>query len=124
VKRGELTMSVNVYDLAYDLEKGLRNSEEYKDLQKQIEAVNQDEIAKKMFENFREVQLKLQQKQMMGQELTPEELEHAQKLSQVVQQNQTIQQLLAAEQRMSTLFAELNEIIMEPLEDIYGSLQA
>lgn len=117
-------MSVNVYDLAYDLEKGLRSSEEYKDLQKQIEAVNQDEIAKKMFENFREVQLKLQQKQMMGQELTPEELEHAQKLSQVVQQNQTIQQLLAAEQRMSTLFAELNKIIMKPLEDIYGSLQA
>jgi len=124
VKRGELTMSVNVYDLAYDLEKGLRNSDEYKELQKQIEAVNQDEIAKKMFENFREVQLKLQQKQMMGQELTPEELEHAQKLSQVVQQNQTIQQLLAAEQRMSTLFAELNQIIMKPLEDIYGSLQA
>ena len=109
-------MSVNLYDLAYDLEKGLRNSDEYKELQAQIEAVNQDEVAKKMFDNFREIQLKLQQKQMMGEELTPEEIEHAQKLSQVVQQNQTIQRLLAAEQRMSTLFAELNKIIMKPLD--------
>ena len=33
-------MNVNLYDLAYDLEKGVRESDEYKELQRYIEAIN------------------------------------------------------------------------------------
>ena len=116
-------MNVNLYDFAYDLEKGIRESDEYKELQRYIEAVNKDEIAKKMFEHFRELQLKLQQKQMMGHEITHEEIEQAQKQMQVVQQHETISKLMMAEQRMSTLFAELNKIIMKPLEELYGAIE-
>ncbi|MGM9927178.1 MAG: YlbF family regulator [Bacillus sp. (in: firmicutes)] len=116
-------MSVNVYDVAYDLEKSIRNSNEYQELQKWLQAVNEDESAKKMFDNFREVQLKLQQQQMMGQQIAQDEVEHAQKLFQVVQQHATIAKLMDAEQRMSTLIAELNQIIIKPLEEIYGAGQ-
>ncbi|MEH6943526.1 YlbF family regulator [Bacillus sp. JJ722] len=116
-------MSVNVYDVAYELEKSIRQSKEYTDLQSLLDAVNKDEVAKKMFDNFREVQMKLQQKQMTGQEITQEEVEQAQKLLQLVQQNPSISKLMEAEQRMSMLIAELNKIIMKPLEDLYGSPQ-
>ncbi|WP_019240357.1 MULTISPECIES: YlbF family regulator [Bacillus] len=115
-------MSVNVYDVAYELEKGIKESNEYIELKKLYEAVNKDEVAKKMFDNFREMQMKLQQKQMMGQEITQEEVDHAQKLLQLVQQNDTISKLIAAEQRMSMLVAELNKIIMKPLEELYGPM--
>ncbi|WP_042349686.1 YlbF family regulator [Bacillus massiliigorillae] len=117
-------MSVNVYDVAYELEKGIRQSKEYIELQNLLEAVNKDEVAKKMFDNFRQVQMTLQQKQMTGQEITQEEVEQAQKLLQLVQQNPTISKLMEAEQRMSMLIGELNKIIMKPLEDIYGMPQA
>ena len=39
-----------------------------------------------MFDNFRNVQLQLQQKQMSGEEITQEEVEQAQKTVALVQQ--------------------------------------
>ncbi len=74
-------MAVNFYDAAYDLEKAIRESEEYTRLKGLYDEVNADESAKRMFENFRDVQLKLQQKQMSGEEITQEEVEQAQKNS-------------------------------------------
>lgn len=54
----------NIYDLAYDLEKGLRDSQEFQTLKEAYEKVMGDPSAKQMFDNFRETQLNLQQKQM------------------------------------------------------------
>ena len=113
----------NLYDLAYDMEKAIRESNEYMELKALFAEVKKDDIANKMFENFRDVQLKLQEKQMSGAEISPEEVEQAQKMFQLVQQNPTLSRLIAAEQRMSMLIAELNKIITRPLEEIYGPIQ-
>ncbi|MDQ0232330.1 YlbF family regulator [Metabacillus malikii] len=114
-------MSNNLYDVAYDLEKALRESEDFKALKQLYDEVNADESASKMFENFRNIQLSLQQKQMMGEEITEEEVAQAQKSVQLVQQHEKISQLMAAEQRLSTVVTELNKIIMKPLEEMYGA---
>jgi cell fate (sporulation/competence/biofilm development) regulator YlbF (YheA/YmcA/DUF963 family) len=114
-------MAVNTYDAAYDLEKAIRNSSEYTNLKKLYDEVNSDESARKMFESFRQIQMQLQEKQMMGQEITQEEVEHAQKTVALVQQHEKISKLMEAEQRMSMVIAELNQIIMKPLEELYGN---
>ncbi|MEH7884572.1 YlbF family regulator [Bacillus sp. JJ1609] len=114
-------MAVNTYDAAYELEKAIRNSSEYTNLKNLYDAVNSDETAKKMFESFRNIQMQLQEKQMMGQEITQEEVEQAQKTVALVQQHEKISQLMEAEQRMSMVIAELNQIIMKPLEELYGN---
>ncbi|PLR67480.1 MULTISPECIES: YlbF family regulator [Bacillaceae] len=116
-------MAVNVYDLGYDLEKALRESDDFKTLKKLYDEVNADESARTLFESFRDIQLNLQQKQMSGQEISPEEIEQAQKSVALVQQHGKISKLMEAEQRMSMTIAELNKIIMKPLEELYGSLQ-
>lgn len=113
-------MAVNLYDTAYELEKAIRNSPEYTNLKSLYDAVNNDETASKMFESFRQIQLQLQEKQMMGQEITQEEVEQAQKTVALVQQHEKISQLMEAEQRMSMVIADLNRIIMKPLEELYG----
>lgn len=115
-------MSENLYDVAYNLEKALRESDDFKSLKNLYDEVNADEAARNMFENFRNIQLNLQQKQMSGEEITQEEIEQAQKSVQLVQQHEKIAQLMAAEQRLSMVVAELNKIIMKPLEEMYGSL--
>lgn len=115
-------MSENLYDVAYNLEKALRESDDFKELKRLYDEVNADEIAGKMFENFRNIQLNLQKKQMAGEEITQEEITQAQKSVQLVQQHEKISQLMAAEQRLSMVVAELNKIIMKPLEEMYGSL--
>ncbi|NMD72027.1 YlbF family regulator [Bacillus sp. DNRA2] len=116
-------MAVNIYDAAYDLEKAIRQSDEYARLQNMYQAVYADEGARKMFEGFRDLQLKLQEKQMMGQEITQQEMDEAQKTVGLVQQNLKIAQLMEAEQQMSRVIAELNQVIMKPLEELYSSHQ-
>ncbi|QHQ82458.1 YlbF family regulator [Bacillus subtilis] len=106
---------------AYDLEKALRHSEEYSTLKNLYDEVNADESSKRMFENFRDIQVNLQQKQMTGQEITQEEVEQAQKTVALFQQHDKISQLMEAEQRVSVLIGELNKVIMKPLEELYGN---
>lgn len=115
-------MAVNLHDAAYELEKAIRSSNEYVNLKRIYDEVNSDPSAKQMFHNFRNLQLELQQKQMMGQEISQEEVEQAQKTVALVQQHEKIAQLMEAEQRMSMIIGELNQIIMKPLEELYGAM--
>lgn len=112
----------NVYDVAYDLEKALRNSEDFQALKNSYDEVNNNPETKELFGKFRDIQVNLQQKQMSGQEVTQEEIEEAQKLFADVQQNETISKLMAAEQRMSTIINDLNKVITKPLEELYGPM--
>ncbi|MCM3717516.1 YlbF family regulator [Fictibacillus phosphorivorans] len=112
----------NVYDVAYDLEQALRNSEDFQALKNSYDEVNNNPETKVLFGKFRDIQVNLQQKQMSGQEVTQEEIEEAQKLFAEVQQNETISQLMAAEQRMSTIINDLNKVITKPLEELYGPM--
>ncbi|NQD65540.1 YlbF family regulator [Bacillus haikouensis] len=116
-------MAINLYDQANELERTLRQSDEFLELKKMYDEVNNDESASKMFENFRNIQMTLQQKQMSGEEISQEEVEQAQKTAQLVQQHEKIAKLMEAEQRMSMVINDLNKVIMKPLEELYGSMQ-
>ncbi|GGA73298.1 YlbF family regulator [Ornithinibacillus halotolerans] len=113
----------NMYDSAYDLEKAIRDSEEFKGLKDTFEAVMNDPSAKKMFEDFRDTQMELQQKQMQGQDITEEEIEKARQVVELVQQHEGISKLMEAEQRLNLVINELSQIITKPLEELYGSQQ-
>lgn len=115
-------MSVNLYDVAYDLEKAMRQSDDFQHLKMLYDQVNQDPLAKQLFDRFRDIQMNLQQKQMMGEDISDEEVEEAQNSVVQVQQHEVISQLMEAEQKMSMLIAELSKIMMKPLEELYGSL--
>ena len=115
-------MAVNLYDSAYALEKAVRQSDEYSTLKQAYANVHADPAAKQLFESFRNVQMQLQQKQMMGQNISEQEVQQAQHTVALVQQNPKISKLMEAEQRLSMIFAEVNKIIMKPLEELYGPL--
>jgi cell fate (sporulation/competence/biofilm development) regulator YlbF (YheA/YmcA/DUF963 family) len=115
-------MAVNLHDAAYELEKAIRQSDEYSHLQQMYKEVNADAEAKAMFDNFRQIQMNLQQKQMMGAEISEQEIQQAQATVALVQQNEKISRLMQAEQRMSMIIGELNQIIMKPLEELYGQI--
>jgi cell fate (sporulation/competence/biofilm development) regulator YlbF (YheA/YmcA/DUF963 family) len=110
----------NPYDKAHELGRVLKESNEFKQLAELHAKVNQDEMAKQMLDNFRAIQMELQQKQMQGMELTEEEIQKAQNVFEIVQQHELIGKLMEAEQRMSQLIGEINAIIAEPLEELYG----
>ncbi|MGM8214754.1 YlbF family regulator [Bacillaceae bacterium W0354] len=110
----------NIYDLAYDLEKGLRESDEFKELKTAYENVMNNPSTKKMFDDFRETQLNLQQKQMQGEEITEEEVAQAKRVVDLVQQQEDIAKLMNEEQRLNTLISDISRIITKPIEELYG----
>ncbi len=114
-------MSKNVHDAAYNLENALRESDDFKELQSLYDQVNADESVKNMFDNFRNLQVELQQKQMQGQQITEEEAQKAQQTFELVQQNEVISKLMSAEQRVSMLIQDINKIVTKPLEELYGT---
>ncbi|WP_100371900.1 YlbF family regulator [Bacillus sp. FJAT-45037] len=111
----------NVYDKAHELKKAISESEEFSTLKAMHEEIEADDIAKKMLENFRNLQLELQQKQMQGVQITEEEAQKAQQQFELVQQHELISKLMEAEQRLSVIIGDINKIITEPLEEIYGN---
>ena len=112
-------MSTNIYDTANQLERDLRETEAYVALKAAYEAVKANPESNDMFKEFQGIQIKLQQKQMSGEQITEEEIAEAQNLAQTSGENDVIKGLMEAEQRLSTLIEDLNRIIMKPVQDVY-----
>lgn len=116
-------MSVNIYDAANQLESDLRKTDEFKQLEEAFENLQADEEASALFDQFREVQQTVQQKQMMGQEITEEDAQQAQELSAEVGENETLSKLIEAEQRVGQVIEEINQIALKPLQELYQKYQ-
>lgn len=114
-------MAVNLYDYANKLEQALRESDEYKAIKDAYAKVEADENSKKLFDEFRETQLNFQQKQMQGKEIGEEDLQKAQEQAQQIEKDSNISELMNAEQKMSQVFQEINQIIVKPLDEIYAN---
>jgi cell fate (sporulation/competence/biofilm development) regulator YlbF (YheA/YmcA/DUF963 family) len=113
-------VAVNLYDHANQLEQALRESDEYQAIQNAYAKVKENQESKDLFDEFRETQLSFQQKQMQGEEIGEEELQKAQEQAQKIENDSNISELMAAEQNMSQVFQEINQIIVKPLDEIYA----
>lgn len=113
-------MAANLNEAALELEQAIRQSDEFKQLKQAYLDVEADETARNMFEQFRQVQLNLQHKQMLGQEISQEEVEQVRNLVAYIQQNVKISRLMQAEQRLGLIIGNLNMVIMKPVEELYG----
>lgn len=111
----------NIYDRAYDLEKAIRESEEFNHLKDAYEVVMNDPSAKQMFDNFRDTQMELQEKQMKGEDISEEEVEKARNIVELVQQHDAISKLMEQEQRLNLVINDVSRIITKPLEELYGN---
>lgn len=111
----------NMYDSAYDLQNAIRESDDFQALQEAFEKVMSDPSSKQMFDNFRNTQLELQEKQMQGQDISEEKVEKARQVVELVQQHPGISDLMEKEQRLNVVINDLSQIITKPLEELYGT---
>lgn len=95
---------------------------EFDTLKKAVDEVRSDDEAKTLFVNFREVQKKLQQKQVQGEEILEDEYLHLQKTAQLAQSNVKILAMLEAEMAMSAILEEVNRSLVEPIQSLYDGL--
>mgnify|MGYP003464398117 FL=1 len=113
---------VNIYDDLNKLVLNFRKLDEFKALEQAVEQVRADEEAKKYFTNFRDIQMKLQKKQVAGEEITEEEMNYVQKAAQLAQSNPKIIAMLEAEMALSNILEEVNRVLFQPIQGMYEGL--
>ncbi|MEK4931550.1 MULTISPECIES: YlbF/YmcA family competence regulator [Bacillus] len=116
-------MTKNIHDVAYELQKAIAENEDFQTLKASYSAVQGDAESKNLFEEFRTMQLGLQQKMMQGQEITEEDNQKAQEVVARIQQDAKITKLMETEQRLNIVITDVNKIIMQPLEELYSAQQ-
>ena len=113
---------INIYNDINKLEATLRQTTEFENLKVAVDAVKTDEEAKTLFQNFRNLQMKMQEKQVAGEEILEDEYIYAQKTAQLAQQNPLILQMLEAELALSSIIEEINRIIVKPVQGLYDGI--
>lgn len=106
-----------VYDKVYELQKAIKESEEYRTYKEVLDQVNTDPKAKQMLNDFRNRQLDLQTRQVQGESVSEEEMEQLNKLYETVNLNDDIRKLLDAERAIAVVIEDINRIITEPLKE-------
>ena len=115
-------MSASIFEVAMYFERVLRESNEYKSLQRLCIELNNDPQAKHIYNQINYLDSQLQRKQMMGQEIGQQEIATLQSMETAAQQNEKIKHFMEADYRVNMLMMELNKIITKPLEELYGQL--
>ncbi|KJD42827.1 YlbF family regulator [Paenibacillus terrae] len=112
---------MNIYDKAHDLAKALKESKEVEEITSAMKLIETDPEAKKMLDDFRERQMEVQQRMMSGDMPAQEEMEKMEKLFEVLSLNLNICRLFDAERRLSVIIEDVNKIIADSLQHLYGS---
>lgn len=105
----------NPYDLAHELAKALRESQQFQEYLELKQKIDANEATAKMLEDLRSKEMSIQSKQMMGEQVSEEELDELRKLYQIVSFHSDIQAFLDAEYRLSVLLADIQKIIGEAI---------
>lgn len=111
----------DILKTAGELRDELASSDEFTALQRSYNIMKADAEAYDLFKQFQEMQLKLQQKQMQGQQPDQDEMNQAQDLAGKVREKDTIKDLMEKEKDVNQLLAKLNNEITKPIQGLYQS---
>ncbi|MGT2948148.1 YlbF/YmcA family competence regulator [Streptococcus devriesei] len=111
-------MSVNVYDLANELERGIRSLPEYQSVADAKVKVDADPQASALLKEFVDFQTKLQSMAQAGQLPTKAHQEEMQELSQRIEANAVLKPYFDAQQALSVYMTDIERIIFQPMKDL------
>ncbi|PKY91846.1 hypothetical protein CYJ27_04030 [Aerococcus christensenii] len=111
---------VNIYDTINELERNVRDLEAYNDLNQAMDAVLKNEEARQIYIEFRNYQLALQSKMMVGQEPSEDDMKKAQEMQESLGKNELLSDLMKKEQALNKYVEDVNQAIMRPIREIYN----
>ncbi|HEY4389984.1 MAG TPA: YlbF family regulator [Paenibacillus sp.] len=111
---------MNIYDKANELAKSLRESQEVTDIKSAMKLIDLDQDSKRMLDEFRTQQNEMQQRMMTGDMPSQEEMGQMEKQFESLSLNLNIRRLFDAERRLSIIIQDVNKIITDSLQDLYG----
>lgn len=111
-------MTTNIYDIAHELERAIRDLPEYKSILAVKSEIDANPEAKAVLEDFAQAQAHLQDLVQQGLFPGQEEQERMQALGQRIDELPLLKNYFEQQQRISLYMADLEKLIFAPLTDL------
>lgn len=111
-------MTTNIYDLANELERAIRDLPEYNIVAKEKAKIDENTEAKTLFEDFINFQQAIYQKIQEGQTPSEEDQEKIQDMTKKMEDNVLVRDYLNAQQALSVYVSDIERIVFKPLQDL------
>ena len=106
----------NVYDIAHELVRSLRETDQYKDFVDAKKALDANPQISAMMNDFQEKSMEFQTKTMMGEQPDMDALDQIQKLYGIVMSDPLASGYLNAQMALQTIIADIYKIIGEAVD--------
>ncbi|MER0123015.1 YlbF/YmcA family competence regulator [Streptococcus sp. ZJ93] len=111
-------MAQNIYDIANELERSIRQLPEYKAVEASKAAIEENKEAKDILEKYVAFQREIQQQLQSGQMPSSDLQQTLQDFNQKIQDNSLLTDYFSKQQQLSVYIADLEKIIFKPLNDL------
>ena len=105
----------NIYDVANELSRTLRDLPEYKAVVESKQAIEANPEAKTLFDEYVAFQNQLQSGQLPTEAVQQEMKDYMEK----IQASPIVNEFFTKQQQLSIYLADLEKIIFEPIQDLY-----
>ena len=106
----------NVYDLAHELVRSLKETDQFKDYVDAKKALDANEQVSAMMNDFQQKSMDFQTKTMMGQAPDADALDQIQKLYAIVMSDPLASSFFNAQMQLQTIIADIYKIIGEGVD--------
>ena len=106
----------NVYDLAHELVRSLKETDQFKDFVDAQKALKENEQVYNMMNDFQQKSMEFQTKTMMGEQPDMDALDQIQKLYGIVMSDPLASGYLNAQMALQTIIADIYKIIGEAVD--------
>lgn len=113
-------MSTNIYDLANELERGIRSLPEYQTVADAKSKIDNDPESKALFDEFVAFQEDLYQKMQSGQMPTEDDQKAIQSMTEKMEVNTSVRDYFNAQQALSVYISDIERIVFKPLQELTG----
>ena len=109
----------NIYDVANELSRTLRDLPEYKAVVESKQAIEANREAKTLFDEYVAFQNQLQGLMQSGQLPTDAVQQEMKDYMEKIQASPIVNEFFTKQQQLSIYLADLEKIIFEPIQDLY-----
>ena len=113
-------MSTNIYDLANELERGIRSLPEYQTVADAKSKIDNAPESKALFDEFITFQEDLYQKMQSGQMPTEDDQKAIQSMTEKMEANTSVRDYFNAQQALSVYISDIERIVFKPLQELTG----
>lgn len=113
----------NIYDKANELERALRENENFKAVETAFENLEKYPESKELYKEFLAKQAEFMQAFQSGQEPDEEAMKGFQDLQQKLIADEHVSSLVQAQQRLQVTLEDLNKAIYKPLEELFSKYE-